>query len=289
MAFGKKTESTIEIQVLEVKHGKFDIQIIGTTPLIYNCMSEKVRGELLFPAPKKTAATKAESMKHDPLSEYRDSVYRMLDKSAPTLLGFPASAFKQAMESAAKRIPGVVGEDVKQLIYVDGPEMKGNMIPVYGVPQMLMSVVRCKDINRTPDVRTRAIVPSWCCRISVKFITPQFTTQAVGNLIAAAGVFIGVGDWRQEKGSNNHGLFRTDGTVSDFDAVAKGNGRTAQLAALDRPVAYDIETERLFAWFENEVKVRDRTKQLKSHATGNGKTIRPGRVSKRVSVEGRAS
>jgi hypothetical protein len=283
MTFAKK-EQAVEIQVLKVEHGSFDMQIIGKTPLIYNCMSEKVRRELLFPADKKNAASKAANLKHDPMDEYRNSVYRIQDRSAPTVLGFPASAFKQAMESAAKRIPGVVGEDVKQLIYVSGPNMTCNLIPIYGIPQILMSVVRCKDMNRTPDVRTRAILPTWCCQISVQFIRPQFTAQAIGNLIAAAGVFIGIGDWRQEKGSNNHGLFRTDGTVAEFKTLSKGCTQAAQLTALQKPIAYDLETERLLAWFDEEVQRRDRKKQLKSHSEKSAN----GAARKRPRAEDRA-
>lgn len=270
MAF-KKVEKAIEIEVLKVEAGAATVRLVGTTPLIYNCMSEKARRELLFPE-KKTRASRETTMKHDPVREYRDSIYHIAEGSAPTSLGMPNSAFKGALEAAAKRIPGVVGEDVKQLISVDSEHMYGNLIPVYGVPQLLMSVVRNAGFTKTPDIRTRAIVPKWCCEIRIRFIKPQLGEQAIGNLISAAGIFVGIGDFRQEKGAGNYGLFSTGGSAAEFAALVKSGGRAAQQRAIEAPTpqCYDVESERLLSWFLQEVVKRDRQKQLKDHAGSNG-------------------
>ncbi len=42
-----------------------------------------------------------------------------------------------------------------------------------------MSVVRSADIGKTPDIRTRAILPAWAARITVTYVTPKLTANAV--------------------------------------------------------------------------------------------------------------
>lgn len=116
-----------------------------------------------------------------------------------------------------------------------------------------MSIVRSADMNRTPDVRTRAIVPEWACRLRITFVQPLIRAQAVANLLAAAGITIGIGDWRSEKGSGNYGQFRiADKDDSDFKRILKEGGRAAQAEALENPVCYDDETTELLSWFEEE-------------------------------------
>jgi hypothetical protein len=116
-----------------------------------------------------------------------------------------------------------------------------------------MSIVRSADMNKTPDVRTRAIVPVWACRLSVTFVQPLIRAQAVANLLAAAGITIGVGDWRPEKGAGSYGQFRiVDQDDAEFRAILKAGGRKAQEEALEHPVCYDDETTELLSWYEDE-------------------------------------
>jgi len=274
MSKAEKTPETLSVVKLEI--GQLSCCIRGTTPLIFNCMSEKVRGHLLFPPAKKTAADRAMTMKHDPLTEYRDSIYAHITNDHPTRLFFPAGSFKRAMASAAIDLPGLKKAQIGRLVWIDAKD-----IDVYGVPQMLMSVVRSADMNRTPDIRTRAVVSEWACRISISYVRHLIKERDLGNLLAAAGLIIGVGDWRQEKGSGSFGQFSVvDPDDANFEAIVKHGGREAQDAALQRPSYFDLETEKLMTWFENEVQRRgpdqaasDKPKRrgtLRVPAHGNG-------------------
>jgi len=79
----------------------------------------------------------------------------------------------------------------------------------------------------------------------------------VANLLAAAGITIGIGDWRPEKGAGNYGQFKlVDANDADFVRIVTHGGRAAQQAALDTPVAYNDETAELLTWFETERGVR---------------------------------
>jgi hypothetical protein len=184
-----------------------------------------------------------------PIDEFRSSVYRSIDKSTDTILIFPSTAFKSAMMNAALEMPGTKKSQIGRLVYV-----KGQNVSLYGVPQLRMDVVRMADISKTPDVRTRAILPEWACKVSIKYIKPAIRHQAVANLLAAAGVIIGVGDFRQEKGKGSFGQFSiVEESNETFQRIMKNGARVAQESALENPVCFDVESENLLTWFDAEV------------------------------------
>lgn len=240
-----------EISITEVVEGQMDFCILGTSPLICNRMAQKAWFELLAPK-KKTAADKAANMKHDPLGEFRASPYRMANEDAPTVLAVLPTMFKKAMGTAALDMPGTKKAQIGRLVSVDWDAMS-----VWGVPHVFMAITRSADINKTPDVRTRAILPEWACRLSVRFQKPILREQSVANLLAAAGRLSGVGDWRQEKGSGSYGAFKlVSADDKDFLRIIKTGGRNAQQEALDNPIPYNDETSEMLAWFEVELKRR---------------------------------
>lgn len=241
-----------EIQVLKIETGEVRFCVLGTTPMIMNRMSEKARFQLLAPAGKKNAAEKAATMKHDPMAEFRASPYTDDDDDAPTFLTHLATAFKGALKCAALDIPGANKSQIGRLSWVNGER-----VAVYGVPQIMMSVVRSADINKTPDIRSRVIIPQWACTVSITFVKPILNEQMVCNLFAAAGIMQGVSDWRPGKGSGTYGQFELVGEEDPrYLHVIKRGGRAAQIAGMDDPTPYDRETEEMLAWYEVESKRR---------------------------------
>jgi hypothetical protein len=240
----KKAEASGEIQILEIDQGEVSFAVLGITPFICNRMSAKAKHELLLPKGRMTAADKQSNLKHNPMQEFRDSFYRSKQEVDPT----------RAMMTAALDMPGAKKAQIGRLVWV-----AGTYVNLYGVPQISSAVVRSADINRTPDVRTRAILPEWACYVTVRFVRPILTATAVSNLEAASGMICGVGDWRQEKGSGNFGAFELVPPDDErFLSVVKRGGRAAQLAAIDDPVAFDEETEELMAWYGEDMKRRGR-------------------------------
>lgn len=261
MATPKATETSIVIQ--PVRTETIRVAIRGTRPLICNRLPMKVSQELLFPKGRRTAADKAGALKHDPLAEFRAAPYRLKADDAETLIGIPASAFKSAMMTAALDLPGAAKSKIGRLLWVEG-----DLTPIYGVPDIFLAITRSADINHTPDVRTRCIVPEWAAEIAITYTTPILNETSVINLLAAAGQICGVGDWRPEKGKGTYGQF----TLTDPDAdalwqrIVASGGRAAQLAAMDNPAAYDAETAELLGWFALEVHARGKLAQLKRDA-----------------------
>jgi len=246
MAVKKAEAGTLHIDAL--KQGRVTLRMIGTTPLYFNAMSAKAKRTLLIGGGKKTAAEKRE-LKHDPEQEFRDSVYRQ--PSGPTLLGFPAPGVKGAMATAALETPGVTKTSVQRLIFL--PQQRIN---VWGKPLLKMDVVRSADMARTPDVRTRAFLPRWCAEVDIAFVQPTLSVHSVVSLLANAGVIVGIGDFRQEKGRGSYGTFAVAGDDmgdwSDYWSEVTAEGREVQEAAMAAPEFADEETADLMAMLDDE-------------------------------------
>lgn len=244
-----KKETVIEIAPLQ--RATVKLRIIGETPLYQNRMAEKQRQILLVGGEKKTRAARA-SIKHDPPSEYRSSAEILT--TGPTALGLKVTAVKGAMATAALETPGLTKTSTQRLLF-----MPGDFAPLYGTPQLKMDVVRSADINKTPDIRTRCFLPTWGAEITIQYIVPQLSMQSVVTLLCNAGVLIGVGDFRQEKGKGAYGSFRVISEDDDdpvWANLVKNHGRKAQEKALAKPEYADRDTADLMEFFFAETKRR---------------------------------
>lgn len=246
----KQTEQTIEVKAL--RRGAIRLRIIGVTPLFQNRMPEKVKQILMLGGQRKTAAERKE-IKHHPFDEFRSSAE--IVKDGPTALGLRTIAIKSAMCSAAIETEGVTKASVQRLMY-----LPGECAALYGTPQLRLDVVRCANIDRTPDVRSRAFLPVWGAEVDITYVMPQLNPTSVISLLCNAGILIGVGDYRQEKGKGNFGLFRVIGEGEqddEWDMLVRYHGRKAQLAALESPEFANEETAELMALYSDEVSRRD--------------------------------
>jgi hypothetical protein len=243
----KKAEAgTLHIDAL--KQGRVTLTLVGTTGFYFNAMSVKVMRTLLVGGGKKTAAER-KNIKHNAEEEYRDSVYRMA--SGDTFLGFPPSGVKGAMATAALETAGVTKSSVQRLIFL--PEQRMRM---WGKPYLKMDVVRSADMNKTPDVRTRAFLPRWVAEIDIAYVTPTLSAHSIVSLLSNAGVIVGIGDYRQEKGRGSYGCFAVAGSDggqwADYIAEIKREGRAVQEAAMANPEYVDDDTRDLMEFLTDE-------------------------------------
>lgn len=246
----KAKSQDVTIEIIEVQKGTIPFHILGTTPLILHRLSEKAKYELLYPSTKKKGGPRT-TLKHNPIEEYRSAPYCDLNPKAPTLIQHLSAAFKAAIRNASLDIPGTSKREIGRLCWVEGERL-----PIYGIPRLIMSAVRSSDMNRTPDIRTRAIMAQWATTIHVTFVKPQLNESGITHLVAAAGMTQGIGDWRTEKGAGTFGSFKiVDADDPDFMEVVRTGGRKAQERAMDVPDFHDLESEELFRWFEREVTI----------------------------------
>lgn len=247
----KAAPTVQEVSILEVEKGRIEVCVLGTTPLLLHRMSEKSGRELLMPSGRLNAAEKTARLKHNPLEEYRAAAYTIKGDEAPTRLAMPSGAFKSAMCSAAVDIPGAAKAQFGRLTTVEA--QYGEYVSIFGVPKLHIGIVRLSDMNRTPDIRSRPIIPVWACRLSITYVRPILREQTVVRLLAAAGIMRGIGESRPERGGAN-GQFELVGEDdARWQAIVKTGGREAQDAALHEPECFDEEAATMYAWFLEEV------------------------------------
>lgn len=248
----KKSKSETLIEIIEMRFGRVVANIYFTTPMIMHRYSQKAIQQLLLPPAPMNAADKASNLKHDPVGEFRGCIYVNRDEKAPTLIHVPTGAFGRAIADVAVDMPGAKKAQVQRLTSITSVD-----VWLYGVPRLFMRMVRNSDIGRTPDMRTRAIFTEAACSIEIKFASTLIKEGQVINLLAAAGMIVGIGDWRPQRGGS-YGQFeivRSDD--ARLKAIKKHQARDAQLKAMANPVAFDPESEEILAWFNAETKRRE--------------------------------
>ena len=196
----KSTEQIVEFT--QLKQRQIQLCVIGKSPLVCNRMSEKAKGELLLPKGRKTTAEKAGSLKHEPLKEFRNSPYLNRDPEGATYIEMLYSMIKKGMMTGALETPGARKAQIGRLVYVEN-----DRIPIFGIPKIYLDIVRSADMNRTPDVRSRAIIPEWATILHIRYVSPTLNDQMIVNLVNAAGMVSGLGDGRIEKGAKNYGAY----------------------------------------------------------------------------------
>lgn len=265
----KKEAKVVDLTVVE--RGEFEACLLGMTPIWLNRMSQKAQRELLFPSGRKTAAQKQSSLKHIPYEEYNQSPYTNKDDNSETYLEIVAAGIKLAMASIPLDLPdtGTSKAQLSRLLFA--PQ---DRIPLWGIPRLGMAVARMADMNRTPDIRTRAVVPEWATKVRISYVKPVLRQEVVVKLLSAAGFMRGIGDWRAEKGSGNFGTFEVVSPDDPrFVSIVENGGRAAQLAAMETPDFYDDESQELYAWWKEEYKRRGFDKEAKFQeipTKGNG-------------------
>jgi len=251
-----KAKETTTIEVEPMRTEKVTVWIKGRTPLICNRMAGKAMRELLMPKGRKTKAEKEQSLKHNPLAEFRNSMSFQQGDDCNTRLVFPSPAIKGAMATAGLETKGTTKAQIGRLVWVEGYSCE-----LYGVPKVFMAVVRSADMNRTPDVRTRAMLLEWCMPVTIEYVTPQMNQTAIYQLLSNGGIIVGIGDFRQEKGKGNFGQF-TVSSEKECRHIIKKGGLIHQDEAIENPECVDADSEELLAWFQAEVETRGKSEML---------------------------
>jgi hypothetical protein len=238
--------------VIRVERGSVTITVRGTAPLLMNRMANKAMIQLLLGGRKKTAGEKATTLKHNPIEEYRAAAHVHADSR--TLLAMPSTCFKNGLRSVAVDIDcGTSKAQLGRLSYVEG-----EYVPVWGVPELRMDVVRSADMNKTPDIRTRPCIREWVAQFTVIYTKPILSAEAIINLVANAGLTQGLGEWRPEKGKGSLGTFElVDPNDAEVQRIIREGGRAAQEAAIKSPALWDEQTAELMAAFDEEMVRRE--------------------------------
>lgn len=224
------------------------IPIVGRTPLFLNAATPSVASVLIFPEPKKTKAQREKSLKHDPVAEFRRSMYRIEDPQSPTYVGLKAAAFKKAMEGVSA-LNGFTKVGFQSLSLYSKALYEGDFVPVWGIPQFDIRFVRVGAM-KTMDTRCRGLMLEWASLVRIRYVEEAITVQQILNLMFDAGQTQGVGDNRKN-GFGRFDLANKDDP--EFLRIQAEGGRDAQVkAVLDAEFANRFTKE---TWEETELRL----------------------------------
>ena len=184
--------ATVTITPPNMRH--IAITIVGTAPYGQLKFSEKAKALM---AEKMQAGTKSKKGAAKPPRDFDDDFRQAQHISEEGWNGIPASALRNAMIDAC-RFVGFRMTVGKGAIFVraDGIDRDDGvpLIKIKGKPEPNRMHVR--NATGVADLRVRAMWREWGADLVLTFDGDQFTQSDVVNLIARAGMQVGIGEGR---------------------------------------------------------------------------------------------
>lgn len=207
MAKKKKTEA------ISISPPKFDLmhfRIEGTAPLMQARFSAKA---LQAMRAKMEAGSTAKKGGKKPPRDFEDDFQQAMHKSEEGWIGIPASALRNACIDVCRMV-GFKMTHAKMSVFVeaDGRDQVDGMPLVKldaGDPEQ--SEMPTRNTTGVADIRVRPMWREWAADIRIRFDADQFTGSDVANLVARAGMQVGIGEGRPFSKSSNglgFGTFR---------------------------------------------------------------------------------
>lgn len=218
----KSQEVTIDPPNLKV--AKFSLA--GTTAYVQNKFSSRAR--------EKIEATQTEGLKRTTRTreprEFARDFKEATHFSTDGWYGIPATSFRNALISACK-LTGLAMTRAKISIFIlaDGTDKDGTALVkiIKGTPKMFIAPAR--NANGRMDLRARPKwEPGWKVDLQIQYDADQFKLDSVANLVARAGIQIGIGAGRPDSKDSNGvgwGLFQFVEQTKGNGRKTKGNGR----------------------------------------------------------------
>lgn len=205
-------EKHLAIPAPNFRVASFTIQ--GTAPLVGNKFSARAMAEMK--AKQEEGSTAKKGKKRDP-KNFEQCYSETIHRAPAGWCGIPAPAFRNSMISACK-VCGYAMTRAKLSVFVlaDGND-KDDGTPLVkitkGKPEYSEHFVR--NESGVCDIRPRPMWPAgWEAVVRVQFDADQFTLDDVANLLARAGIQVGIGAGRPDSRESNGmgwGLFTIKG------------------------------------------------------------------------------
>ena len=170
------------------------VEIRGTAPLVQLQFDEKVGEEM---RKRQEAGEQARKGRARQAKDFTALFHRAYYQGPNGEYGIPASAFRNAMIDAC-RMAGFKITHAKMSVFIvaDFCDRKGKPLVALkgGDPEEHVSGVR--NATGVIDLRPRAMWREWGCVVPIQFNADQFALADVINLLAHAGIAVGIGEGR---------------------------------------------------------------------------------------------
>ncbi len=165
------------------------VHVVGISPLMVSQWSEKAKRQM---AEAQSGVPKNRKLPpRDPQQEFEDSCPRLADGR----YAFSAAAFRLAAVAACRHVDGLAMTAARSLFFVTE-----DLVPIKGKPVMDTRAVRQADGGM--NLRYRARFDEWEATLTIRFNGASTSAEQILNLLVLAGEFVGVGEYRVERGGN---------------------------------------------------------------------------------------
>ncbi len=214
-----------EIRPLDIR--QVSLRIVGDSPLIMHAWSEKAKLMMLEAQQGKSKGKKKEY--RNPVREFIDSMYwiegkpKLKDDASEeeceiafeeacangARFGFPATAIKQAANSAAYRLGWVKNQMGLRGAYFLESNADGFVEIHSDKPIMREDLVRVG--MGSADLRYRGEFRNWYIDLVMKYnASSEYSLDSIISALGAGGFTSGLGEWRPEK-DGSYGMFHVNG------------------------------------------------------------------------------
>jgi hypothetical protein len=196
------------VDLPEIKFAEVQIQVIGKTPLIVHCWSQKAVGMMLG---KQLGEASKGRAKKDPFEDFKGSLYPVM-VNGKQRYGVPSPAFKACAVTASNDVE-LKMTTMRRAFHVssytvpiDAPPIKEpitewdkkylkELKPYHALGiSMRMDVVRLQ--TGVADLRFRGWFPEWSATLLVEYNPSMITLAQLLNLFRAGGWGGGICEWR---------------------------------------------------------------------------------------------
>lgn len=188
------TEHKKEIKIDPIKIGEMKVEIIGTSPLLMEKMSDEVAQGL-------TDIMEGKGRDKKKIRDFGNEVESKIHRTSDGKVGFPTSGFKKALVESAPYMDGMNKKLANSIIIV------GFITPISFKEQVVNKVIgRDSGRNRSPRPIWRPEFRDWSCELKVRYNSALITPEQIIGLFKLAGFHIGVGGWTPQH-SGQFGMF----------------------------------------------------------------------------------
>jgi hypothetical protein len=182
------------VTIAAPKFERAQFEIVGTAPLVMAAFSEKARQKM---REKHEAGSTAKSKKEREARDFAADCEAALHRLEDSTIGFPASAWRAAMIDAC-RLVGFKMTMAKMSVFVeaDGLDLVSGQPLVRIIGDYEQHVAATRNQTGVTDLRSRPMFRRWSATLRVRWDGDQFRVGDVSNLLARAGMQIGVGEGR---------------------------------------------------------------------------------------------
>lgn len=179
-----------------------EFTLVGTAPYVPHKFTASKIEEI---KKKQEAGSTATGKRKRAPKDFEAEALAGVHRNAKEKPGIPATAFRSAMISAC-RLVGFTMTRAKLAVFVEADAFDVDT----AVPLVFLKgdfeafVMEVRNATGVVDIRPRVrYLPGWTCAVRVRFDADVLTLADVANLLARAGMQVGIGDGRPDSPRSN--------------------------------------------------------------------------------------